>query len=143
MTALLTADQAWRFIAVCAASTDSADRDVAIAVVDAGGHLLAFRRAETIGHFYVDLALAKARAAAALRRSPAAAMGHWQSNPGVMAALTGLGAHVLLPSAGAFVIRADDGSCRGGLGIAGPATGTHAEQLGLRIAAEVGLALEK
>jgi uncharacterized protein GlcG (DUF336 family) len=60
------------------------DWNVAIAIVDGGGHLIAFKRMDSVGTLVVDIAIGKARTAAALRAPSANGEGWLQNAPSIM-----------------------------------------------------------
>lgn len=64
----ISLEQARKAMAAAQAEAKKNNWNVAIAIVDAGGHLVAFERMDTTQNGSVDVALAKARTSAAFRR---------------------------------------------------------------------------
>ncbi len=85
---------------------------VAIAVVDVGGELILFHRIDDVQTGSLDVAIAKARAAARFKRPTRALADAVKGNPGLVA-LAGV-----VPVAGGLPIAAD-GKVIGGIGVSG------------------------
>jgi glc operon protein GlcG len=66
------------------AEASSNDWNVAIAIVDGGGHLIAFKRMDSVSTVVADFAIGKARTAAALRAPSANGEGWLQNSPTTM-----------------------------------------------------------
>lgn len=112
--------------------------EIALAIMDMGGHPLLTWRPEEIGFFYSDLAAGKAWTAVALRRSPNLTAASLAERPAVAAYLSGLGRGSFAPIEGGALLLSD-GTPLCGLGIAGPASGNVDIALARELAISVGL----
>lgn len=83
--------------------------NVAVAIVDGGGHLIAFKRMDSVSTVVVDIAIGKARAAAALRAPSSTGQGWLHTAPSEMP---------LTPFQGGLPI-VFDGYVIGGIGVSG------------------------
>ena len=102
-----------------------------IAVVDEGGHLVAFRRMDDAKFFSIDIAITKAFAAAGARKAT------HEIAPATQPGMPGFGAQALLGGrfttlGGGVPLCLPDGTVVGGLGIS---SGTVAQDTELAIAA--------
>ncbi|MEV6300518.1 heme-binding protein [Actinoplanes sp. NPDC051861] len=96
---------------------------LSVAVVDAGGHLIAVKRSDGARALTPSIAIAKAYSAAIMER-PTNMLYDWaQSNPGFFAQLSQMATHPIVATEGGVTIKRD-GEILGGLGVSG---GTPAE----------------
>lgn len=89
--------------------------NVAVAVVDGGGHLIAFKRMDSVDTAVVEIALGKAQTAAGFRQPSANIEGWARSNPAPLAI------DVAMPVRGGLPIVVD-GRTIGGVGVSGVAS---------------------
>ena len=113
--AALSDAQAGQIVAGCAAHAQAKQQSHAIAVVDPGGRLLAFRRMDGNAHGIGDFAQAKAEAAAAWRARTSQLMAGANETPG-FASAPGV---VTVP--GGAPVFAVDGTFAGAVGVSGEA----------------------
>lgn len=102
-----------------AKGVDMGFKPLAVAVVDTGGHLIAFARqngASTLRH---QIAQAKASGALALGISSRAIGEMAEQRPTFVATLVPLSPYGILPAAGGVIIRSDDGTAIGAIGVTG------------------------
>ncbi len=125
--AKLTNAGARRIIRAAAAKAEEIGQPQCIAVVDDGGHLLAFMRMDGAFALSTDTAIAKA-ATAAIYRTPT---GEMADGPDIRLAIATQGKRINLPGGLPIIV---DGQCVGGVGI-GSGTGEQD-----RICANAGLA---
>ncbi|MEU4892740.1 heme-binding protein [Streptomyces sp. NPDC044780] len=119
MTAL-TLDAAEQIIAAAHRRAQDIGKAVSVAVVDAGGFVVAVRRPDGARPLTPDIARAKAYTAAVMQR-PGAMLKTWQeSQPGFFSQLSQLpgAAMPIMATEGSVTIK-KDGEVIGGLGIAG------------------------
>jgi glc operon protein GlcG len=114
--ALITADLASQIIKGCVDHSTSRKRSHAIAVVDEGGHLIAFLRMQGNTPGVADFALAKANAVGHWRFSTAAMTAAAQETPGFAAA-----PHVVTVPGGIPVYSPDGSRYLGAVGVSGEA----------------------
>ena len=115
LAAALSDAQAGQIVAGCAAHAQAKRQSHAIAVVDAGGRLLAFRRMDGNAHGIGDFARAKAEASAAWRAKTSQLAAGAAQTPGFASAP----AVVTVP--GGAPVFAADGSFVGAVGVSGEA----------------------
>ncbi|MEK9833214.1 MAG: heme-binding protein [Rhodospirillaceae bacterium] len=125
--AKLTNVGARRIIRAAAAKAEEIGQPQCIAVVDDGGHLLAFMRMDGAFALSTDTAIAKA-VTAAIYRAPT---GEMADGPDIRLAIATQGKRINLPGGLPIIV---DGQCVGGVGI-GSGTGEQD-----RICANAGLA---
>lgn len=114
----LTTEAAVEIIAACIRGAAARDRQVAVAVVDRDGGLLAGRRPHTRRPNMLTLATAKAFTAASMQ-IPTSAVEDWGTDkPGVLAIARMISEQPLISGAGGAPIRID-GVVVGGLGLSG------------------------
>ena len=113
---LLTADLASQIIKGCVDHSTAQKRSHAIAVVDEGGHLIAFLRMQGNPSGVADFALAKAEAVGHWRFSTAAMTAAAQETPGFAAA-----PHVVTVPGGIPVYSRDGSRYLGAVGVSGEA----------------------
>jgi uncharacterized protein GlcG (DUF336 family) len=114
----ITLQQAERVMDAALAEARANNWNVAIAVVDGGGHLVAFKRMDSVGTVIVDIAIGKARTSAALRAPSTNGQGWLQNAPSTMP---------LTPFQGALPIVVD-GRVIGAIGVSGVES-EHDEQI--------------
>jgi glc operon protein GlcG len=112
----LDARAAQAVVAGCAAHAAGRGQSHAIAVVDAGGHLVAALRMDGNGFGIMDFAIAKARAAAAWGFSTAQMAEGARETPGFAAA-----PHVVTVAGGLPLVAADGRDRIGAVGVSGEA----------------------
>jgi glc operon protein GlcG len=112
----LDARAAQAIVAGCVAHSSGRNQSHAIAVVDAGGHLVASLRMDGNGFGIMDFALAKARASAAWGGATAQLAGGAREVPGFAAA-----PHVVPVAGGVPVFSADGRERIGAVGVSGEA----------------------
>ncbi|MEV6350135.1 heme-binding protein [Actinoplanes sp. NPDC051851] len=96
---------------------------LSVAVVDAGGHLIAVKRSDGARALTPSIAIAKAYSAAIMER-PTNMLYDWaNSNPGFFAQLSAMASHPIVATEGGVTVKRD-GEILGGLGVSG---GTPAE----------------
>ena len=109
---------------------------LAVAVLDAGGHLLAFAREDGAGIIRPDIAIGKAWGALGMGTGTRALR---DKSPAFLAALASMaGGGRLVPSPGGVVIRDADGNAVGAVGISGD-TGDRDEACAVAGIESVGL----
>jgi glc operon protein GlcG len=112
----LDAQAAQAIVAGCVAHSGARNQSHAIAVVDAGGQLLAALRMDGNGYGIMDFALAKARASAAWGSTTAGQAEGARGTPGYADA-----PHVVTVAGGVPVFSADGSERLGGVGVSGEA----------------------
>jgi uncharacterized protein GlcG (DUF336 family) len=113
---VLNAEVAQAIVAGCAAHASGKKQSHAIAVVDAGGHLVSALRMDGNGSGIFDFALAKAQAAAAWGFSTAQMIEGARGTPGFADA-----PHVVIVAGGVPVFSADGKVRIGAVGVSGEA----------------------
>lgn len=113
-------------------------RPLAVAVLDPGGHLLAFGREETAGILRPEIAIGKAWGALGMGLGSRALAAAAEARPGFVAALGPLSQGRLVPVAGGVLIRSADGALLGAIGISGD-TSDRDEACALRAVAALEL----
>ncbi len=108
----LTLDDCKKMIAACEAEARRNDWNVAIAIVDEGGHLLLFERMEGATPANAEIALQKGRTAATSRRSTKV----WEERI-VAGRVSTLSMPVLAVQGGIPLVY--QGECVGGIGVSG------------------------
>ncbi|MFS2025254.1 GlcG/HbpS family heme-binding protein [Massilia sp. CT11-137] len=113
--------------AVAAARADGLP-PVAVAVLDASGHLVAAQREDGATPLRVDIAIGKAYAAAGMGVASRVLHQRAQDNPVFFNALASSSQGRFIPQAGAVAIRAADGTLLGAVGASG-GTGAQDEAI--------------
>ena len=135
----LTLDTALDIIAAAIAqSKQSGYPPMAIAVVDASGHLKAFAREDGASMFRFDIALAKAWGAVGMGVSSRILGQRAKDNPNFFVSLSATSGGKFLPQTGAVVIKNAKGKIIGAVGASG-GTGDEDEAICLAGLAHVGL----
>ena len=101
---------------------------VAVAVLDAAGHAVAFQREDGASMLRIDVAIGKAWAAAGMGVAGSVLHGRAQGNPAFFNALASTGQGKFIPQAGAVAIRDPDGLLIGAVGASG-GTGAQDEAI--------------
>jgi uncharacterized protein GlcG (DUF336 family) len=109
-----------------------------VAVLDAGGHLLALQREDGASLLRPQVATGKAWGAIALGKGSRLLALDAQQRPAFFAALNGLGERPVVPAPGGVLIRDQDGKVLGAVGISGD-TSDIDEQCAISAIEEVGL----
>ena len=107
-----------------------------VAVLDAGGHLLALQREDGASLIRPEVATGKAWGAIALGKG--SRLLDAQQRPAFFAALNGMGERPVVPAPGGVLIRDQDGKVLGAVGISGD-TSDIDEQCAISAIEEVGL----
>ncbi len=109
--------------AVIAAAFDKgrelALKPLSAAVMDAGGHLLAFQRQDGASTLRPQIACGKASSALALGVSSRKISDMAMERPSFIASLGAVSPHGLIPAAGGIIVVDDDGVPTGAVGITG------------------------
>lgn len=111
---------------------------MAIAVVDASGHLKAFAREDGASMFRFDIALAKSWGAVGMGVSSRILGLRAKDNPNFFVSLSATSGGKFLPQTGAVVIKNTDGKIIGAIGASG-GTGDEDEAICLAGTAHIGL----
>ncbi|MBJ9977765.1 heme-binding protein [Pseudomonas sp. S75] len=109
-----------------------------VAVLDAGGHLLALQREDGASLLRPQLATAKAWGAVALGKGSRLLALDAQQRPAFFAALNGLGGGAVVPAPGGVLIRDQNGTVLGALGISGDSSDID-EQCAISAIESIGL----
>ncbi|HGM5582142.1 TPA: heme-binding protein [Pseudomonas putida] len=109
-----------------------------VAVLDAGGHLLALQREDGASLLRPQVAIGKAWGAVALGKGSRLLALDSQQRPAFYAALNGLGERPVVPVPGGVLVRDQDGRVLGALGISGD-TSDIDEQCAISAIEAVGL----
>jgi uncharacterized protein GlcG (DUF336 family) len=109
-----------------------------VAVLDAGGHLLALQREDGATLLRPQVAIGKAWGAVALGKGSRLLALDSQQRPAFYAALNGLGERPVVPVPGGVLIRDRDGKVLGAVGISGD-TSDIDEQCAISAIEEVGM----
>jgi uncharacterized protein GlcG (DUF336 family) len=109
-----------------------------VAVLDAGGHLLALQREDGASLLRPQVATGKAWGAIALGKGSRLLALDAQQRPAFFAALNGLGERPVVPAPGGVLIRDQDGKVLGAVGISGD-TSDIDEQCAISAIEEAGL----
>lgn len=113
-------------------------KPISAAVVDGGGHLVAFQREDGSSNLRPQIALAKATSALALGVSSRQIGEMASERPTFVASLGALSRDGIVPAAGGVIVCASDGAPIGAVGITGD-TSDNDEACGLHAIAAAGL----
>ena len=105
--------------AALATARASACAPLSVAVLDAGGHLVAFKREDNSGILRPQIAQAKAWGALGMGIGSRALAQRAEAAPVFFAALTDISAGRIVPVAGGVLIRDSDGHVIGAVGVSG------------------------
>ena len=112
---------------------------MAVVVLDAGGHLVAFQRNDTAPFLYGDMSIAKAWATISMQRSSRIQSEKLTSRAGLIGSLSEISDGRFLAVPGGVMIRAADGEVIGAVGVAGRSGGEQGEACLLQAVAAAGL----
>jgi uncharacterized protein GlcG (DUF336 family) len=136
----ISLSQAKQIIEAAAKRAVAMNKPITVAVVDAGGYLVALERMDGARPIQPQIANAKAYTGAIMQR-PGLMLKGWQdSQPGFFAQLSTMGLHPILAAEGALPIKRD-GELIGGLGVAG-GTGPEDQHLCESVLRELGYELD-
>jgi uncharacterized protein GlcG (DUF336 family) len=105
--------------AALATARESACAPLSVAVLDAGGHLVAFKREDNSGILRPQIAQAKAWGALGMGIGSRALAQRAEAAPAFFAALTDISVGRIVPVAGGVLIRDSDGHVIGAVGVSG------------------------
>ena len=94
-------------------------KPLSVAVVDAGGHLIAFQRADGASFARAQIATGKAAGALAMGVSSRKLGDMAQERPWFVGAFAASAPHPVIPAAGGVIIVGDDGQPIGAVGVTG------------------------
>jgi uncharacterized protein GlcG (DUF336 family) len=116
----LTLDQA-RSIIGAALAKGRADhlKPLTVVVLDAGGHVIAAEREDGASNLRFDIAFGKANAAVALGIGSRALMARAEAQAYFVQAVNGIAGGRIVPVPGGVLVRAEDGTVLGAVGITG------------------------
>ena len=100
---------------------------LSVAVLDAGGHLLAFEREDGASPGRFEIAQGKAYGAVMLGMPGSAQMARAEAQAYFMAAVNGVYGGQVVPVPGGVLLRGSDGSVIGALGVTGDTSDNDAE----------------
>ena len=106
-------------VAALAKGADLGLKPLSVAVLDAGGHLIAFRRQDGASTLRPQIAVAKASGALALGVSSRKIADMAAERPSFVASLGPIAPHGVVPAAGGVIVVGDDGQPIGAVGITG------------------------
>jgi uncharacterized protein GlcG (DUF336 family) len=136
----ISLDDAKKVIAAATRRAIEINKPVTIAVVDAGGYVIALQRMDGARPLQPSIATAKAYTAAVMQR-PALMLKKWEeSQPGFFSQLSTMGLHPIVAADGGIPIK-KNGELIGGLGVAG-GTGPEDEQICRDTLTELGYELD-
>ena len=92
---------------------------LSVAVLDPGGHLIAFKREDRSGILRFDIAFGKAWGALGMGMDSRALGTRAEQNPRFFAALGALSAGRVIPNAGGLLLHGADGASIGAIGVSG------------------------
>lgn len=116
-------------------------KPLSVAVLDPGGHLVAFQRADGSSTLRPQIALGKAGGALALGMSSRKVADVAAERPSFVAALGPIAPHGVVPAAGGVIVVGADGRPIGAVGVTGD-TSDHDEACALAGIAAAGLATQ-
>lgn len=94
-------------------------KPLSIAVLDPGGHLIAFARGDGASTLRPQIACGKAGGALALGMSSRAVGEMAAERPAFVGALASIAPHGMIPAAGGVIVRGEDGEVAGAVGVTG------------------------
>lgn len=94
-------------------------KPLTVAVLDAGGHLIALQRQDGSSTLRPQIAIAKASGALALGASSRIIGEMAAERPTFVASLSAIAPHGIVPAAGGVIISAEDGTILGAVGVTG------------------------
>lgn len=135
----MTLDHADTIIAAAfAKSRELKLKPLSVAVLDAGGHLIAFRRQDNASTLRPQIAIGKAAGALALGVSSRAIGAMAAERPAFIASLGTISPHGVIPAAGGVIVVDAEGRAIGAVGVTGD-TSDHDEECALAGIAAAGL----
>jgi uncharacterized protein GlcG (DUF336 family) len=114
---VLTLDHARRLIDAALAQAETADLNISVAVVDAGGHLLSLARSENANLATIDIAVQKARTSVFFKAATRHLTAAMQPGGPIYTAQLTSGGLTAIP--GGVPVLGPDGTVMGGVGISG------------------------
>ena len=130
----ITADTAQALVVAGMAHAAKNGHAVSLAVVDSGGFLKAFARADKAGAYTADVAIGKAYAVVFMNRSSAELRDLAQARPQFFDAIKNLGLRTLIPSPGGVSLPG------GAIGVSGAADPEEDVEIAMAAIAAAGLA---
>lgn len=116
----ITLDQANRIIdAALRKGTELALKPLSVAVLDAGGHLIAFQRADRASTLRPQIAIGKASGALGLGVSSRKIADMAAERPTFVGSLAAIAQAGLIPAAGGVIVADPEGSVLGAVGVTG------------------------
>jgi uncharacterized protein GlcG (DUF336 family) len=116
----LTLEQASTIVDTALATANQMKlKPMTVAVLDDGGHLIAFKKQDNASLLRFDIAYGKAWGALGLGRSSAQIAKLADDLPQFVAAATAASAGRIIPVAGGLLVRGADGSVMGAVGVSG------------------------
>ena len=116
----ITLDQANTIVAAALAKGRELNlKPLSVAVLDAGGHLIAFQRADGASTLRPQIATGKASGALALGMSSRKIAEMAADRPSFVAALGPIAPHGMVPAAGGVIVADVEGAAIGAVGITG------------------------
>ena len=116
----LTLDNASRIVdAALGAAREQKLKPIAVVALDAGGHDIVVKREDGCGILRVDIARGKAWGALGMGLGSRELGRKAEQNPRFFAALAAASGGRLIPNPGGVLVRDDDGTVVGGVGISG------------------------
>lgn len=116
----LTLDQASTIVdAALRAGRDAALAPLSVAVLDAGGHLVAFKREDRSGILRFDIAFGKAWGALGMGMGSRELAGRAEKQPSFMAAIAAASGGRVIPVPGGVLVQDAAGETLGAVGISG------------------------
>ena len=116
----LTLDNASRIVdAALGTAREQKLKPIAVVALDAGGHDIVVKREDGCGILRVDIARGKAWGALGMGLGSRELGRKAEQNPRFFAALTAASGGRLIPNPGGVLVRDDDGTVVGGVGISG------------------------
>ena len=116
----LTLEQANAMIAgTCAAASKNGLKPISVAILDAGGHLIAFQRQDGSSNLRPQIAIGKAFGALAMGMSSRKIGEMAIERPSFIAALGSIAHGGVIPAAGGLLAASADGALLGAIGVSG------------------------
>ena len=120
---------------------DTNSAQLTVAVLDAGGHLVAFKREDNSGILRFEIAFGKAYGALGMGFGSRELLERSKANPSFMGALTVLSQGRLVPLPGGILIKNASGAVIGAVGVSGD-TSDRDEECALAGIAKAGLSAQ-
>jgi len=129
-------EQAQQIIDIAHREGEKLGKALSVAVVDAGGFIVAIARADGARPLTADIALTKAYSAAVMQRPTKMLKGWAESNPGFFASLSQLATRPIVYTEGGVTLKRGE-EFLGGIGISG-GTGDEDQEVADVVIAELG-----